>query len=80
MPRQCVRQATCTGCDEDEDNLTVTDTETADEEDELTYMTRCTCGETGHVTLDSEGITSVENLHHDDASWNDDSDESSEDS
>jgi len=79
MPRQCVRQATCTDCDEDEDNLTVTDTDMDIEEDELTYETRCSCGETGSVTLDTEGIASVENLSHEDASWNQDEDEDSDD-
>lgn len=80
MPRQCIRQATCTNCDENEDNHTVTDKDMDVDEGTLKYITRCSCGETGHVMLDGEGIASTENVHHDDASWNEDSDESSEDS
>jgi hypothetical protein len=40
------------------------------DEDELTYETRCSCGVEGEVTLDGEGIANIENVHHDDASWN----------
>jgi len=79
MPRQCIRQGTCTNCDESEDNLTVTDKDMDVEEGTLKYITRCSCGETGAVVLDDSGIASVENIHHDDASWNqDDSDEDDE--
>ena len=79
MPRQAIRQATCTSCDENEDNHTVTDTDMDIEEDELTYETRCSCGETGSVTLDTEGIAAVENVSHEASSWNEDSDENSDD-
>jgi hypothetical protein len=31
---------------------------------------RCTCGETGTVTLDPNGTTASDNISHEDAAWN----------
>jgi len=75
MPRQVVRQGSCTECDEDEDNFTVTNSETSLGEDSVSYETRCTCGETGSVTIDDNGISETVNISHDNASWNEDDEE-----
>jgi len=79
MPRQAIRQATCTECGESEDNHTVTDTDMEIEDDTLTYETRCSCGVEGEVILDTEGTTAGKNISHEDASWNQDSDEEQDD-
>jgi hypothetical protein len=75
MPRQAIRQATCTECGENDDNHTVTDTDMSIDDDTLTYDTRCTCGVEGEVTLDDEGTNAGENISHEDASWNEESDD-----
>lgn len=75
MPRQAIRQATCTEFDENEDNHTVNDTTTSIEDDTITYSTRCTCGAEGEVTTDDEGTTAGENMSHEDASWSEEEDD-----
>ena len=79
MPRQAIRQATCTECDESEDNHTVTDKDMDIDEGSITYDTRCTCGVEGEVIVDEEGTTAGENISHDDASWNQEDDEEQDD-
>lgn len=79
MPRQAIRQATCTECGEDEDNHTVTNKETSVEDDEITYETRCECGTEGEVTVDDEGTHAGDNISHEDASWNEEDEEESDD-
>lgn len=75
MPRQAIRQATCTECGEDEDNHTVTDTNMEVEDDTITYDTRCGCGVEGEVTIDEHGTTAGENMSHENASWNEEQDD-----
>jgi hypothetical protein len=84
MPRQAIRQATCTDCGESDGRHTVTNTEFEergdDEVQSIVYDTRCRCGTTGTVIVDEEGTHAAENVHHDDASWNtDESEEESDD-
>jgi hypothetical protein len=70
MPRQAIRQGACTECDESDDNFTVTGKEVDIEENTVGYTVRCTCGETGTVTLDPNGTTASDNISHEDAAWN----------
>jgi hypothetical protein len=66
-------------CGENEDNHTVSNTHVDIEEDTIDYDTRCECGATGDVTIDGQGTTPGENISHDDASWNEESEEDSDD-
>ncbi len=79
MPRQAIRQATCTECGESENNHTVTDTSMEIEDDTITYETRCECDAEGEVTLDDEGTNAGENISHEDASWSEESDDKEQD-
>jgi len=79
MPRQAIQQATCTDCGESDDNHTVTNSDIIsgdDEDTRIEYSTRCECCTTGTVTIDEEGVSATDEISHEDASWNDDSDES----
>jgi len=79
MARQTVQQGECTECGENDENFTVTD-KTIDRDDDgrpfVQYDTRCECGEAGSVTIDESGISSSENVSHNDASWNESDEES----
>jgi hypothetical protein len=70
MPRNCITQATCAECGENEDNYTVTTKETDIEEEEITYHARCSCGENARMTLDASGTEATDNVSYEDASWN----------
>jgi hypothetical protein len=82
MARQTVQQGTCTGCNESDENFTITD-KTIDRDDDgnpfVQYDTRCECGETGSVTINGSGISSSENVSHDNASWNESDEEGDDD-
>jgi len=71
MPRQAIRQATCTECDESDDNHKVTDTDMSLSENTITHTTRCNCGAEGEVTITENETIAGENISHEDASWND---------
>jgi len=70
MARQCVKQATCTACDSDDENYTVMDTDTGIEENTVLYDVRCECGETDAIAVTSDGIMTSYNVSLSDASWN----------
>lgn len=76
MPREAINQATCESCDDEDAEFTVTDTDFPDEidgdevVDTVLYSVRCTCGETGAVVIDADGVSASDGINHEDASWN----------
>lgn len=75
MPRQAITQAEHTGCDDDRAEFTVTGDRAPnigddDAEAAIEYDVRCTCGYTGNITVGEDGITSSDEITHENASWN----------
>jgi hypothetical protein len=77
MPAQTIKQGTCTGCDESEENYTID--ARAVGENRVEYRADCDCGETAACAIGTEGIiATTDNLSVENASWNE-SDEEEED-
>lgn len=72
MPRQCIKQATCTSCGKSDDNYTVLDKTFIEDEPDIEFEVRCTCRETATITIDGDGISASDAVSYEDASWNQD--------
>lgn len=82
MVRQAIEQAEH-GCDDESSEFTVTDTDNPNIDDDdavdaIEYSVRCTCGDTGTITIDEQGTHASDGITYENASWNSDSDESEE--
>lgn len=83
---EAITQARCTECDESDDNYSVTsrtyhdrpDTDSTEEWNGIERELLCDCGAEATVSTTERGLETSGQISHEDASWNEDSDESSE--
>lgn len=80
MPRQAIKQAEHEECDSDDSEFTVMDREfpniNNDEEmNSIVYDVRCSCGDTGTITVDEEGTHASDDITYENASWNQEEDD-----
>lgn len=76
--RQAVEQATCEVCSDDEAEFRVTDNEMIQPLSAVKYNVACDCGESGIIVIDDAGTHAGHNINHESASWNVESDDSTE--
>ena len=69
MQPQCIQQAHCTECDDNENDFRISGTGMDLTEETVTYDVRCRCGEESTISLTPDGIDAPDTISYEEASW-----------